>query len=358
MKSRQYTWIVVGSVVLVLLFNFSIWFFVTQPVLSGNPEIGDLARMGYVPEIVKADKTDGNPHEKHYNYWEYAGQKIDIITIGDSFSQGLGGGYYQDWIVTVTGLTVLNLNEAFWYSILNNRIDFIINLLNDGFFDQFRPQYLLIQSVERDSAALSTVTDWGSSQRAEEFRKFLDERKKKSRLDVFDKKGFFNSISFKYLLNKVFYFSSGHDLSGKVYLLDLNKELFSGESGRKLAFFNNDLKWLKNDVEKIAHDVNTNMNKLADLLKEKGIELLFLPTADKYDLYFDYIVAPPSPRANFFATLRALPKRYHLVDSQKILLNLLENGEKDVYWQDDTHWSWKASQAIANEIGKIVNVSE
>ena len=355
MKSRQYIRLVVGSILVVLLFNFSVWFFVTRPVLTGDPEIGDLARIGYLPEIVKKDKTDGAPEKRHLNYWEKAELAVDVITIGDSFSQGGGSGYYQDWLATVTDLKVLNLNEAFWYSGLENRLDLVVNLLNDGFFDELQPKYLLIQNVERNSANLANVTDWSSSERADEFRTFFSERQQQSRLDTFDRKGFFNNTSFKYLLNRAWYFFTGHDLSGKVYLLNLKKDLFSGESPRELAFFSSDLKWLETDVDKTAYDVNENMNRLADLLRKKGIELLFLPTVDKYDLYHDYIIAPPSPRATFFDTLRNLPKRYRLVDSQRVLLPLLKKGEKDVFWQDDTHWSWKASAAISKDVGRIIH---
>jgi hypothetical protein len=44
--------------------------------------------------------------------------------------------------------------------------------------------------------------------------------------------------------------------------------------------------------------------------------------------------------------LRPLPRRYTLIDTKAILAEELRKGVKDVYYADDTHWSWKASEAI------------
>jgi len=355
LKYRRYVYLVIGFVFAVLLFNVTVWFFATKTVLSGDSLIGDLARIGYLPEIIHAEKTDGHPAGRHMNYWEYDGQKVDIVTVGDSFSQGGGNGYYQDWIVAATGKRVLNLNEMFWYQNLQNRFDPIINLLNDGFFDGIRPKFLLVQNVERNSENLQHVTDWMADNRATEFRMFLDERREKTRLDEVASKGFFNAASFKYVLNRILYSTIGHDYNKKVFSADLQDELFSGGMGDKVVFFFQDLRWAQKQTSQIAVDVNKNMNILAELLREKGIELIFLPAVDKYDLYRDFMFAPKYPEISFFETLRELPKNYHLIDSKMILHQLLRDGEKDVYWQDDTHWSWKASKAIAENIATVVN---
>ena len=228
-------------------------------------------------------------------------------------------------------------------------------MLNDGFFDGIRPKFLLVQNVERNSENLQHVTDWMADNRATEFRMFLDERREKTRLDEVASKGFFNAASFKYVLNRILYSTIGHDYNKKVFSADLQDELFSGGMGDKVVFFYQDLRWAQKQTSQIAVDVNKNMNILAELLREKGIELIFLPAVDKYDLYRDFMFSPKYSEISFFETLRELPKNYHLIDSKMILHQLLRDGEKDVYWQDDTHWSWKASKAIAENIATVVN---
>jgi hypothetical protein len=47
--------------------------------------------------------------------------------------------------------------------------------------------------------------------------------------------------------------------------------------------------------------------------------------------------------------LRPLKKEYIFIDTKKILSPLLKQGVKDLYYSDDTHWSYKASEAIAKD---------
>ena len=52
----------------------------------------------------------------------------------------------------------------------------------------------------------------------------------------------------------------------------------------------------------------------------------------------------------FFELLREQPKEYVFVDTKKLLTEEVNKGEKDVYYADDTHWSWKASKKIAESM--------
>ncbi|MBE0599115.1 MAG: hypothetical protein IH614_17860, partial [Desulfuromonadales bacterium] len=63
-------------------------------------------------------------------------------------------------------------------------------------------------------------------------------------------------------------------------------------------------------------------------------------------LYAPYIVDNPFPPSRFFELLRPLAKNYRFIDTETILREELTKGTKDLYWLDDTHWSWKASEAI------------
>ena len=75
--------------------------------------------------------------------------------------------------------------------------------------------------------------------------------------------------------------------------------------------------------------------------------------ADKYDLYYPYLSAKNEYTENpFFEEFEKCPKSYMFVNTKKILQSLLEAGEKDVYWMDDTHWSWKGQQRVVDALMK------
>lgn len=95
---------------------------------------------------------------------------------------------------------------------------------------------------------------------------------------------------------------------------------------------------------------NDSLNTLAERLAGKGIRLCFMPTVDKYTLYSDYLVRKPFPQSTFFEDLRKLPKHYTLIDTKAILAAEVAKGEKDVFYADDTHWSWKASRLIFDAV--------
>jgi hypothetical protein len=92
--------------------------------------------------------------------------------------------------------------------------------------------------------------------------------------------------------------------------------------------------------------LNDNLNRLADRLAPKGIQLVFMPVVDKYDLYYEHILDNLYPRNQFFNLLRPLPKRYRFIDTKAILADGVRMGDKDIFYVDDTHWTWKASSKI------------
>jgi len=134
-----------------------------------------------------------------------------------------------------------------------------------------------------------------------------------------------------------------------VYKLNLNKNLFTINRGEKILVFNDDILYIPQFTSKNILKINENFNNLAKILKKLDIKLYFMPAPDKYDLYYDFIKDNKYPKNQFFELIRPLKKEYYFVDTKQILLPLLNNGVKDVYWIDDTHWSQKASYAIAKD---------
>jgi hypothetical protein len=131
---------------------------------------------------------------------------------------------------------------------------------------------------------------------------------------------------------------------------NLNTPFFSVKKSKRLLFYYEDIKFIPLANEESVGSFNKNLNELALRLKKKGITFYFLPAPDKYAMYSDYIVDNPYPKSVFFELLRKQPKKYVFVDTKAILSELIKKGEKDVYYADDTHWSWKAAKKIAESL--------
>ena len=122
--------------------------------------------------------------------------------------------------------------------------------------------------------------------------------------------------------------------------------LFSVMCGKDLLFFKSKKFFSRAELARL----NDNLNTLADRLNKKGIRLVFMPCVDKYTLYSDFIEHNPYPRSTFYEDFRPLTKRYLFIDTKAILMEELKKGEKDIFYADDTHWSWKASSKIFSRI--------
>jgi hypothetical protein len=273
---------------------------------------------------------------------EYKGQKVDVITIGDSFSNGGGGGknrYYQDYLASLNGLTVLNIHP---YK-ERDSITTASVLCNDGTIDRLKPKVVLIESSQKFCI--------------EDFARQIDFNLNVlgGKQDLYGHKDavnrqptvrFINNGNFKFLLYKLLYHFSDHAFVGKVCIRELTTCLFSVKNGNKLLFLREDVKRISGVDNGSIRLMNRNLNTLAEKLDPKGIKLYFMPCVDKYTLYCDYIRKNPYPKSTFFEELRKLPKRYNLIDTKAILVEELKKGEKDIFYADDTHWSWKASEKI------------
>lgn len=342
-KYRKYTYLALAILLAFILVNAVIWKCWTEKILSTEYNGGDLARMGYLPDSKLLRKNHNDLPLRHIEEHEYHDQSIRVVTIGDSFSNGGGGGknrYYQDYIASINRCGVLNIES---YQLLDN-ITLTAILSNNGFLDRVRPKYLIVGASEKFCLSLyGKPLDLSVNYDMEKLSTF-----KRMGYNVSQKSTitFINQGNFKFLFNTILFKYSDHAFFSKTYVRDLIKPLFSVKADNKLLFFREDINIIPVTNEKYVSVVNDNLNKLADILRTKGITLYFMPSVDKYNLYSTFIVDNPYPYSTFFEELRKLPKRYTLIDTKAILLPELEKGERDVFYPDDTHWSWKASKKI------------
>ncbi|WP_320034602.1 hypothetical protein [Halarcobacter sp.] len=351
---RKFTYRFIGILVLLILFHFTVWNIYTKYVFPENYNVGDLGRMSYLKDSLFPRVSEVTLPKKHMESHEWDWKDTDLITLGDSFSNGGGAGkntYYQDYIASYNDFRVLNLKQL---TKNDNYLNSIIALYNNGFFDKIKVDYVLIESVEREAIRRFTMkTDLTLSLSNEEIKNKLDNSKNQFQGGPLAKENinsFISNLNVNALKYNILYNFKDNAYSSNVYRLKLTKEFFSVKDSNILLAYKDDLKRLHMATKKNVELMNENINKVAKLLKTKNIKLYFMPAVDKYNLYSKYIIDNKYPKSTFFEYLRDLPKEYIFIDTKKILLEELEKGKKDIFYSDDTHWSFNASRTIFEKV--------
>ncbi len=323
--------------------HYLIWKSVTEVLLTGKYDGGDLARMGYAVDSKLFRNNHNELPRQHIEIEDNKNfSKVDVITLGDSFANFGGGGknrYYQDYIASLNGLEVENVRP---FAELNFLTALAV-LSNNGYFDRVKPRHVIVSSSEKlcmDRFKLPAALDKNIP---------LNELLTYKRIHYAGGQQsiqFINTGNLNYLMYSLLYYFSPNAVFSNTYKVKLSEDFFSVRNSNTLLFYKNDVRSIKGATDDNVRTLNDNMNRMADLLARKGIRFYFMPCADKYNVYSDYIVNNKFPKSVFFEKLRKLPKRYVLIDTKEILQQELRKGEKDVFYPDDSHWSWKASAAI------------
>jgi hypothetical protein len=337
---RRYARLFALFFLLFLLLNLAVWLLWTRNLLSGY---GDLARLGYYAKAKVPRGRSVDLPRRHLEPDAYHGQRVDLVTIGDSFSAGHGGGrnpYYQDYIASYEHLTVLNLSVA---ERLAEPVETLVKLLNNGFLGHVRPKNVLLELVERRCLGqLARNVDFSLNEPLNAFFSVAGGGigpRLSSRPDPV------SAGNLKFLYYSLMYCIRDNP-TGQVYVKRLDREFFSGKGGDELLFYADDLDSARMLRPADVAAINANLNRIAEKLAAKGIGFYFMPVVDKSNLYRNYVLDSSVPRSVFFEELRRLPKKYVLIDTKAILSAELARGEKDIYFADDTHWTWKASEKI------------
>lgn len=344
-------------IVFFFIYNVLAWKFITGDLMSINDNKknysnGDLARLSYMPLYnIKKKNYTSLPH-KHIELTDYTNQKIDIITFGDSYSNGLMGGknpFYQDYISSYSGLNVLNIKILKIPG--DEYLNTVIGLINSGIIDKINPKIIILESVECEAVRRYSVNvDFDKKLKynnLESFRNFLYAKNNRP-LNFIE---FIINANYKILYNWILYNLSDNASSSLACINNINTNLFTTKYDKTLMFYKLDVNLIKFNSDKSnLNKVNNNLNLLADKLAAKGIKLYFMPCVDKYDLYSKFITNNKYPQSQFFENLRSLPKKYTFIDTKAILSKEVDKGVKDIYYFDDTHWSWKASEAIFKQV--------
>lgn len=343
MKHKRFVHSFIWAMIILVALNLLIWKLWTEDLLSNRTyQGGDLARLGYLPASKHLRTNVDDLPRRHVEQENHDGSSVDLLTIGDSFSNGGAGGrnsYYQDYIASLQELKVLNVEPFRDLDIFS----VLISYYHNGYLDRIKPKYILVSSAELSSLEkFSKQFDFAERMPVEEIHRH-GRMGFKERMEV---PPFINTGNYKFLVNQ--FWIRSHDVTryNPIMLKKLDRPFFSVRAADTLLFLQSEFRRiLPTDPQALAA-LNDNFNRLADLMATKGIRLYFMPCANKYTLYREFLVNKPAQSSDFFESLSCLPKRYELIDTKALLLPAVRAGEKDIYYADDTHWSWRASELI------------
>lgn len=347
MNSKRY---VIGFLWLVGIFflgNVALWHGFTKSCFAINGH-GDLTRMAFLP--YGASKTSRIKYDKaHIEFEDYLQMEekpaIDMLTIGDSFTNGGGGSYYQDYIENNYDKQVLN----FRMMEDGNPLTVLRQLLDSGLLDKLNPQAVVLESVERYAAKRFSSHKVTKIMTEKEFIKFYSAHKANGETEFTGLlPGGMPKANCQMVMAKVINYGNKNRLSSEVYKEMLTEELFTDKEREKmLLFFYEDLWWQNTKID--FEQIDNNLSEIAEELRKRNIQLVVMINVDKLDLYQPYIVSQKAYAENsFMEDFSHHGRDYVFINTKDILRDMLAEGEKDVYWQDDTHWSWKAQQRVVD----------
>jgi len=261
---------------------------------------------------------------------------IKIMTIGDSFSGHLGLMGYQNYLAHLLDNRIINYR----FKIGDNQLNTAVSLLNSGIIDSTNCRILILQNVGRFTIENLCGIDFESFyELPQNFKKFQINKEKIKDINLFSLCSFIRlRLNYK---NPV----DNRNLKQLCFThLFLSRKLY--------YYYEGDMhfqKLTKADIDKAQE----NLIRLNRHFSEKGIKMIFLIAADKYDVYRPFLKDDSLPVDTTKEGLSKIPD-VCVVDTKPLFQEMIRNGEKDVYMLHDTHWSYKASEAVARELLKYL----
>ena len=311
-----------------------------------------------IPNNNVGEPTYGRRHMEYKEYIQHVEKgdrpQVDVLTLGDSFSNGNGGAFYQDFLTRDSDLEILNIPcmpDQSGLSML-----YILDSI--GYLDEICPKVVIVESIERFiGGRFVTPLDPSRIMIDEKmFRSYYKTEHKGKEEEIAGKllPGVMMKANWDVLSHYVYRATHENVCSQKVSYRMLDRDLFTSRGyENKLLFFQSEMETGKLTAQK--EKINDNFNKVAEHLAQKGITVIFMPAVDKYDLYYDEIANHEGLQRNsLLEELEAMPKSYVFVNGKTFLKQAVADGETDLYWTDDDHWTWKGAEVVARGILPLV----
>jgi len=340
-KFKTITFLWIFFLTIFVVFHFLIFSYFTSKVypITSKTTIGDLARMSYLVNIIQERENKNDLNKIHLSQEQYHNEQIDILTIGDSFSNGNAGGknsYYQDYISTFYNKSVLNLNAQNVEN-TSNYIEIIALFANSGYLEKIGAKYVLIESVQREALVRFARNDLNLAIKTDKnletiFRNSMETYNIEKLHNL--KPSIINNLNLNAFIYNIKYYIKGYGkLNSSVYIEKLNKDLFTSKSSSKLAFYHEDIKKLSLETKENIEMISSAVAKGTIQLLPDGQLIALMPDCQTVGGYpkIAHIIttdiskcAQLKPSESIFFSIVSLVEAEKLLEKQNQQIKLLE----------------------------------
>ena len=302
-------------------------------LIDSAPEYSDSIRETLLPEVYYTGLDNDSLLRL---------DTCDVLVIGDSFSHGGGlgkQGDYVNYLAHDSGRRVVVFTPS--DPTLSSPMQVAYDILNLGVIDSTHVKNLVVEEVERYlvDRHCGFVTTHTSIPRPVEAAE-------EEATAPADAPGPLQRVK-----DFVFYHLFG---ANPIYNVRLSQPVFSGAEPDKLYFYNEDVTLGFDVTPEQQRQVVDCYDKVIALAREKGVNLVLLVACDKYDMFQQYIIDNPYPVKTLNEDIERwmAPELDRFIFAKRVLLPHVQQGKRDVYLFNDTHWSPASSGIIAGEVIK------
>ena len=307
-------------------------------------ETGDLGSLGKIPfgNVCDEQVVDTMYFNEIGSPEQLANCPTDILTVGDSFSQQKCRSYQN--FISSDSMTITNYAPT--DVLYLNPFQTAYDLLERGYADSLNTKIMLVECVERYLVPRLRIFSTNGN----------ESDNKQNSLNMFGLKHEPIQQNYSPIIEAKNYFVMRFGLTRKKPVRHemLSKDLFSGHYSRDLYFYQEDVTW---DAEIDSADnqlIIGNLSQLFAKADEKGVRLLVMIASDKYDIYQNFIIDNPYQNKTVNEDLQRITKNdSRILYTKDVFVPMIENGEKDLYYVNDSHWSVKGAMSVGKYLGEI-----
>lgn len=318
-----------------------------------NDNSGDLMRLGLIdsgPEYTDSIRAELLPEVYYHGQDNDSVLRLsscDVLVVGDSFSHGGGVGKqgdYVNYLAHDSGREVVVFTPP--DPTLSSPMQLAYALLMSKTIDSTNVKNLVVEEVERYlvDRHCGFSRDFWMIARPSSAPAVTEPEPDPKR----------DTGPLLRVKDYVFYHLFG---SNPIYKVQLSRPVFGGAQPDVLYFYNEDVKFGFDVTDAQQHRIVSCYDNVITAARERGVNLIFLVACDKYDIYQNYIIDNPYPAKTLNEDIERwmAPEMDRFVIAKRVLQPYVEQGVKDVYLFNDTHWSPSSSRIIAGEIIKKLN---
>jgi len=292
---------------------------------------GDIGELGMIPfgkYEVKYDIPSENKVISCYSIDEL--KNAEIVSVGDSFGKVGGNGCFLNYIGNEIGVDIYRIQMTM------DNYKLLDILVNDSSLSKCK--VLIVESVER--LMVDRLNNKYFEQQLEFDRKGTTSKKNKAGINGF--------LSYLRLIV---------DYDNPINKVKLKEDYFTCDYCKNTLYFldspdDSDLAFRYKSDDDYSNAVDS-LLKLKELGKAKNIKVLYVVATDKYDMYSDFMIENKfgiNPTLNYFNSIDTA----FFVNTKTLLMPILEDGVKDVYLANDTHWSPIAAEIVGKYIAELI----